>query len=231
MSNQIQEILSAYEERPPEENWFMISKKIDEDGLFDSDPLYSYEQDPGNAVWDKIQFQLKNTGNKATIVNLFKSKSGFLKFGIAAAILILLSIIAVTIFNVPRQEKMANNAGVNTPVKDNPLFEDNKEDPIHINEEIKSDNPDSKNTTASSGKSSKIASRYLTVSNEDGKKVRLSKKAYNVFNCAENSTALNNSSCKESIQSVRKKMAVSMLSSSGDFGGLMDMIKTLEENN
>ncbi len=54
MTNQLQNILSTYEEAPPERNWKMIAEKLDEDGIFDSDRLYHYEQQPDNAVWDKI---------------------------------------------------------------------------------------------------------------------------------------------------------------------------------
>ena len=225
MTNQLQNILSAYEEAPPERNWKMIAEKLDEDGIFDSDRLYHYEQQPDNAVWDKIQSHLKNSGEESAIVKQLNPRRDFLKYGIAAAILILLSVAAVNYFNAPSKEILANNKEVK-PAVDSPISEETGNN----NEGItKTDDPE--NTTNTSTKNSKNANRYVTVANVDGKKVRLSKKAYTVFNCAENDLAVNNSNCKESIQNVRKKMAASMLSSSGDFGGLMDLIKNLEENN
>jgi len=225
MTNQLQNILSAYEEAPPERNWKMIAEKLDEDGIFDSDRLYHYEQQPDNAVWDKIQSHLKNSGEESAIVKQLNPRRDFLKYGIAAAILILLSVAAVNYFNAPSKEILANNKEVK-PAVDSPITEETGNN----NEGItKIDDPE--NTTNTSTKNSKNANRYVTVANVDGKKVRLSKKAYTVFNCAENDLAVNNSNCKESIQNVRKKMAASMLSSSGDFGGLMDLIKDLEENN
>ena len=74
------------------------------------------------------------------------------------------------------------------------------------------------------------SNRYVTIADDDGKKVRVSKKAYNVLNCAENRAALNNVRCKENIEAMQQKMSASLLSSSGDFAGLIDMIKSLEEN-
>jgi hypothetical protein len=162
---------------------------------------------------------------ESAIVKQLNPRRDFLKYGIAAAILILLSVAAVNYFNAPSKEILANNKEVK-PAVDSPISEETGNN----NEGItKTDDPE--NTTNTSTKNSKNANRYVTVANVDGKKVRLSKKAYTVFNCAENDLAVNNSNCKESIQNVRKKMAASMLSSSGDFGGLMDLIKDLEENN
>jgi hypothetical protein len=70
----------------------------------------------------------------------------------------------------------------------------------------------------------------MVMAKDDGHTVRLSKKAFTVFDCAENSAPHNKERCKENIQLMQQKMAASMLSPSGDFGGLIDMIKSLEEN-
>jgi hypothetical protein len=76
----------------------------------------------------------------------------------------------------------------------------------------------------------KESGRYLTMANDNGKKVRLSKKVASVFDCADNAASSKSIRCKESIESLQQKMSASLVSPSGDFSGLIDMIKSLEEN-
>ncbi|HYH13671.1 MAG TPA: hypothetical protein VD794_00530, partial [Flavisolibacter sp.] len=92
------------------------------------------------------------------------------------------------------------------------------------------------NSTISQGNlantlTSTTTKRYKVVAKEDGKLVRLSQKAFAVFDCAVKATANKNIRCKENIESMQEKMATSVISPTGDFAGLIDMIKTLEENN
>ena len=69
------------------------------------------------------------------------------------------------------------------------------------------------------------------MANDKGKVVRLSKKVIPVFNCADNYKSSNNLACKENIELLQHKMATSLISASADFGGLVDLLKDLKENN
>ena len=232
MTTDLKNILANYTEAPPENNWERIEATIDEDGLFDSDGLYNFHQTPRSTIWDNIQSHLNEKSNGTAEVKQLHPGRNFYKYGIAAAILILLSVAAVNFFNARQPDLVANNDEVKTDI-DSPMVDEPKDDSEIINNNWDITKPGAPVTTTinTSTKNIKNGNRYVTLANVDGKKIRLSKKAYTVFSCAENSTALNNVHCKESIQNVRKKMAASMLSSSGDFGGLMDLIKDLEENN
>ncbi|HYH16025.1 MAG TPA: hypothetical protein VD794_12425, partial [Flavisolibacter sp.] len=85
-------------------------------------------------------------------------------------------------------------------------------------------------TSSSKDQSGTITKRYTVVAKEDGQIVRLSQKAYAVFDCAVKGVAQKSENCKENIETMQAKMATSMISPTTDFAGLIDMIKTLEEN-
>jgi hypothetical protein len=65
--------------------------------------------------------------------------------------------------------------------------------------------------------------------NGTGKTLRVSKKLYAVFDCADNATALNSKRCKENIQTLQRKMAAAVVTPTNDFTSVIDMIKTLEK--
>jgi hypothetical protein len=160
-----------------------------------------------------------------------------LKYAAAAAVLILLAT-AITLFLdkdnssgevavQPIIDQSIANARESTNQKsidlDNMLQVEAEKSETRYNAQVKKIVPDKKlDKTKLNG--------YITIADGDGNKVRLSKKAFTVFNCAENSTSTDYQRCKENILLMQQKMSASLLSPSGDFGGLIDLIKSLEEN-
>ncbi len=234
MNNYLQNKLLQYKITPPESVWDNINSALDEE-LTGTDKLYNFEQQPSSLIWKKLTSQLDAdslSGNKTT--PFFKLYQKPLRYISAAAII---AIVAITI------TLLVNKSALTNELVYHPAVKENDPEPLKIKENIPENNVDKKSNgqnlatipndadAQSSHSNSFIKnSRYLTVANQKGNSVRLSQKALRVFNCAENIAAVNNSRCKENIQSLQQKMATSLVSPSGDFAGLIDMIKRLEEN-
>ncbi len=232
MSNHFQNKLLKYEVDPPKTVWDNINSSLDEE-LMGMRKLYNFEQQPSSFIWDKLANQLdadSATGNK--IIPFFKRYHKPLRYLGAASII---TIVAITV------ALFVNKDAVSDELVYHPVSKENPTELLKLNEDIPENNIKKTNdqnqdaalnkTEAQSLQSNSFTknSRYLTVANQKGNIVRLSQKALRVFNCAENIAAVNNSRCKENIQSLQQKMATSLVSPSGDFAGLIDMIKSLEE--
>ncbi len=233
MSNPLSHKLYNFEELPPAKNWDAIAASLDQPSY--ADRLANFGQAPDAGVWDRIEQQIHNEPGNARVVPFFKRFSTGAKYAAAAAILILLTT-AITFFvnGSGSADEMARQTPPGPTTEKAETTTQQEQIPLLPKEQ----QPEQSNKAQSSTQAPQTAqlkerkiktARYITVADEEGKKVRLSKKAYTVFNCAENSAAANNERCKENIQLMQQKMAVS-LSPSGDFGGLIDMLKTLEEN-
>ncbi|MFN2457447.1 MAG: hypothetical protein ABR502_04525 [Chitinophagaceae bacterium] len=150
------------------------------------------------------------------------------KYISAAAILILLATGVTYLFISRSNSDVAQNSShskTDSPVVKPSLV-------IPDTQAITSPNNSQENNDISksdNGVNSKLYARYTTYTNENGNTVRLSKKLYPVFDCADKSTALSNKRCKENIQSLQRKMASSAISPSNDFASIIDMIKSLEK--
>lgn len=236
MSNHFQNKLFHYEVKPPETVWDNISSSLDEE-MTGTDKLYNFEQQPSSVVWDKLSNQLNAedpfSTNKTT--PFFKRYHKPIRYISAAAIIV---IIATTV------TLLVNKSASTNEIVSLPVAKENTTEALKIKESIPKNNADKKtddqdqaiipgNEETQFSRSNSITknSRYLTVANQKGKTVRLSQKALRIFNCADNIASVNNSRrCKENIQHLQQKMATSLVSPSGDFAGLIDMIKRLEEN-
>lgn len=69
-----------------------------------------------------------------------------------------------------------------------------------------------------------LQDRYIIATTQNGKVVRLPKKVYNDYVCAE---ALQNYQCKERIAAIQSKMAASVAT---DFTSFIDLLKNLQDN-
>ncbi len=221
MSNPIEHKLFHYEVEPPAKNWDAISHALDEQMISYPDRLYHFEQVPSAEIWTAIQPELDaiTTIQPATVIPFYKRNSQVLKYMAAASILVIIAIAIALLMNkdaVPNE--VAMQPTIQEP-KNNVVAADPKGPQL----------TDKKQALPSSPRA-QFAGRYVTMADDEGKSVRLSKKAYNVFNCAENTAAINYERCKENIEAMQHKMSASLLSPSGDFAGLIDMIRTLEEN-
>ena len=243
MNERLQYRLLQYEEKPAGKVWEAISNSLDENSSF-SDRLFNYEERPAASLWNKIEPALEDNNDAKLVPLTRKYKKAFTY--VAAAAILAIVVIASTL--------LLNNKGVADELanKPTPVTNTSQQNMVTTipDSNIKSqgsNNSDTKKNTEGStvrntraGKSNTpnrnnglalIGNRYLTMEDDHGKEVRVSKKAYSVFNCAENSIAAKRKNCIESIKSMQEKMATNIASPSADFAGLLEIVKSLEENN
>ncbi len=231
MSNQLQSKLLEYELSPPEKVWDNINSSLDEE-IAGTDKLYNFEEQPSSLVWNKLAKQLDSESSDK-VIPFFKRYHKPLRYVSAAAII---AVVAITV------ALLVNKDALSDELVYHPTAKENAAEPLKLKDNISDNNIDEKTRDKNQVLSNEIDtqsarlnsftknSRYLTVANQKGKTVRLSQKALRIFNCADNIAAVNNSRCKENIQQLQQKMATSLVSPSGDFAGLIDMIKRLDEN-
>jgi hypothetical protein len=240
MSNELSHKLHNYQAIPPAEIWEEIASALDHRTSSLVDKLYNYTQLPGESLWKDIEQELEGNTiiGTAVILPFYKRYRQPIKYSAAAAILVLLAT-AITLF-LSRGKGINEVAVQHIPVgttvqptestnQKNALLPKNLQSGVESKEGAGSVNHDSK-VLSENQQGKQKGSRYVTMADEDGNKIRLSKKALTVFDCAGNTTSLNYKRCKENILLMQKKMSASLLSPSGDFGGLIEMIKSLEEN-
>ena len=244
MSDQLQHKLSRFEVEPPARIWGAITDAFEDQSSITADKLQHFEAVPKTSVWDQIEQNLDTSSDTQPLkIPVYKRISQPLRYGSAVAILVL---VAVAIFFLSNKDVATGNIAqqpTGTPPAQNQSntvkATTTTSDPARSNQSAGSGkttrtvndrqtaNSDTENEASTSQKTA--SERYLTVATEEGTSVRLSKKVFPVFDCAEHSTAIKRFQCKENIEALQK-MASSLASPSGDFASLMDMIKTLEEN-
>ncbi len=231
MSNQLQNKLFHYSANPPETTWDNISSSLN-DEMPGMAKLNDFEQEPSSLVWSKLTAQLDSDTSNQKYLPFLQRYHKPLHYLSAASII---SIVAITI------ALLINKDAVSDELVYQPAIEKTNSEVLKIKDDLPGNNvetndqnkiihPNNVDTPSSHSNSFSKNSRYLTVATQKGNSVRLSQKALRVFNCAENRTAVNNIRCKENIQLLQQKMATSLVSPTGDFAGLIDMIKHLDEN-
>ncbi len=236
MNSTLQNKLMHYEQTPSLHNWDLIEAALEDNTRFQGEKLFHFQQTPGDSVWNSIENKLDQKTSKGKLIPLFNKYRQPLKYVVALVILAFITTAITLMVNknavsdeitaVHENKSSRESTSTTTPEIIN-------QDNTDLNTEVDQLNKGkvSRSETAKTKDVQTNSNRYVTVAALGGKKVRLSQKAYTVFNCAENTASVNYIRCKENIQSLQKKMSVSLLSPSGDFAGLMDMIKSLEENN
>ena len=240
MSNQLNHKLYHFEVVPPSKAWENIVTALNDQTSFVSDQLYNYKQIPGKDIWKTIEQTLDTEvlTYQPIILPFYRRFNLLLKYAAAAALLIVLATAITLLLNKnspsgevaiqpilkqpigePRESTNQKNIDSDNLLQIEAEREETKRFKARVQKAVPGKEP---------GKTK--LNDYVTIADEAGNKVRLSKKAFTVFNCAENSTSLNYERCKENILLMQQKMSASLLSPSGDFGGLIDMIKSLEEN-
>lgn len=224
MSEVVKYKLERFEAQPPARVWDAIAAQLDEEQPQLRDRLLAYQAEPPTAGWDHISRKLDTP---APVLPLQKSKTPLFKYSMIAAAVIL-AVIVVSVLSTSRKTNDIALEGGVRPANEAGLPKDTSQvKTATIPDTNKGGIPD--NEIAAIPSRPEKNARYLTVAHDDGTKVRLSKKVYPVINCAQQ-TGTAWSKCKESIQALQEKMATSVNAASTDFGGLMDMLKDLEEN-
>lgn len=238
MSDQLQHKLANYEVTPPAATWNAIADALEDQSSAVAGRLQNLEVSPPVHLWQQIENEL-DADRKVPPqpISFNKRFARPLRYGTAVAILVLVAVTITLLLNndsesgelaqQPTPSLRANNRAEATAESGTGPAgsEQQQTQPINSKEPMaQTDYTPSEKTVQRLNDH-----RYLTVATETGTPVRLSKKVYAVFDCAEHSTAMRRHQCKQNIESLQK-MASSLASPSGDFASLMDMIKTLEEN-
>jgi hypothetical protein len=213
MSDELKNKLLNFEESPSPRVWEEVQNALSDDEPVLHEKLFNYAEQPASRVWNKIE---NNISKQASVISIRRNYSPVIKYSLIAAALFLI-VIAINLLVKPKHENEIANGGSVINKKDTGQFAGSlsAQPTTGINSPV-IDQKDS-------------AARYVTVAHVDGTKVRLSKKVFPEINCAQNTSAENWSKCKENIQALQAKMATSV-NGSADFGGLLDMLKDLEEN-
>lgn len=237
MSSQLQHKLQQFEATPPKNAWSAIEERLNNANPELQERLYNYETTPPAGAWNAITATLDNaTSIENAPVSITNSK--WFRYAVAAVILgiVALSILTyavnkpeTTIAKQPvlKQESYTQQPA-STPETSNTSTVDNR--PAETITPIKEESISVSTASTTKNQSATVTKHYKVVAKEDGQIVRLSQKAYAVFDCAVKGAAQKSVNCKENIQTMQAKMASSMASPTTDFAGLIDMIKSLEEN-
>ncbi len=238
MSEQLKYKLLHFQQKPPKNSWDAISAALDDQHNSLSKKLYDYKESPLDSNWKQIEKELNEVSKEKAIVSPFFKKFNY-KY-LTAAVLILAVLITTFLLITNQSSTPENDIVRSTPVNENnfPVEEPVKNDVAVTEDPYTPNNNSVVNEPTPRRKNESIVNkeptnntRYTTLADEDGKLVRLSKKIFPVFDCAENSTAFLRKRCQENIESLQKQMASSIVSPAADFAGLLDMLKKLEENN
>lgn len=248
MSNQLQHRLFHFEVEPPAATWDAISEALDEQTTPAAEKLRDFEAAPAPQLWQQIASSLDATDEApAPAIPFYRRYGKALRYGSAAAVLLLVAFtLTFLVGKSGDSQKVAQQPTTSQPSEQTPqpntpevtvrASEEPNRSPLRRKSTVAGDLTDREAGTSTENETSvaKAAARpspgrYLTVATETGKAVRLSKKVYPVFDCAEHSSAFERFQCQENIEALQK-MASSLASPSGDFASLIDMIKTLEEN-
>jgi hypothetical protein len=228
MSETFQQRLSGFEAAPPEKVWEAIAAALDNEPASFADKLRSFEAAPPRRAWDAIESSLNKSAN-TPVVPLTRSFRPYLRYAAMAAAIFA----AVIVFNLFSQKAESDSVAIvpttTTVHPDTPVT-------VAADPQKTTARPDASRrvetraTPTPVTASAKQPNRYMTVANTAGQTVRLSRKVYPVIDCARKTEASTWSRCKENIQALQARMATTVGGAAGDFGGLMDMIKSLEEN-
>jgi hypothetical protein len=254
MSSQLQHKLLHYEVQPPEGVWNKIAASLEEKiSLSLSEKLYQYKQDPSPAVWQNIVAQLNTgTSEKTKVVPFYIRYRRPLKYSGAVAIFIFLAVLTSLFISkkteseVPAEGIVRNN---NTKKDSAKIPEDSDENTsIQVKESSKPERTIAKSKVSEGRKeesqtslsfienflprqaekneivrSSINADKYMMYSDEDGNVIRLPKKIFSAFACPAEDLI-----CKQRLQQLREKFAAS--ATTADFTGLLQILKSLQEN-
>jgi hypothetical protein len=256
MSNQLQHKLLHYEVPPPEGVWSKIAASLEENvSLTLSEKLYQYEEEPSPIIWKNISSQLDNSvSERAKVVPFYVRYRRPLKYSGAVAIFIFLAMLT-SLFLSKKTESEVPPQGIESSVatkKDTskPSETSTENNSVaHLSEKTKSEHlvarskvsrirqEEYQSSITSSFESflpqqaerneivsSSIPSdKYMMYSDGDGNVIRLPKKIFNAFACPTDDI-----SCKLRLQQLKEKFAQS--ATTADFTGLLQILKSLQEN-
>lgn len=255
MDSQIQNKLLHYEAPPPEGVWNKIATSLDENiSLSLSEKLYHYEENPSGTVWQNIVSQLDTPSiEKTKVVPFYIRYRRPLKYSGAVAIFVFLAVLTSLLISKKTESELpTENIVQNTVIKNStPKVSSDSDENSSSAEEIEKTKPSrviarsnvtkdrQEDTQASFSfienflpqqaeknaivRSSIDTDKYMMYSDDEGNVIRLPKKIFNAFACSTEDAI-----CKQRLQQLREKFAAS--ATTADFTGLLQILKSLQEN-
>jgi hypothetical protein len=255
MNSLLQNKLLHYEAHPPKGVWDKIATSLNEDiSVTVSEKLYEFEEQPSPAVWQKIDARLDIVViQKAKVVPFFTRYRRPLKYSGAVAIFIFIAVLtSLLISKKTESEVSGQNVVNNTPaVKEDTLkpnissekktavaqkLEKSYSEPLIAKSKVSKSRPTQNQSSFFAESflprqaernemvsSSIPADKYMIYSDGDGNAIRLPKKIFSAFVCP-----TDNFDCKQRLQRLREKFAAS--ATTADFNGLLEILKSLQEN-
>lgn len=246
--NNVRQKLSDYSQTPPLSVWEGIVQALEEAPAY-AQKLQAFETAPPPAAWEAIQKGLA-AQPQATVVPL---RTKLFKYAIAAAVLGVIAAGSIFYLKNSTAPGSTHSTTAANPSKNALLDEQHQAEPtasqhlntlsadgtevppvssrsvVHFSSQVgfakksvaataPAITPEEKNIV-----DTELSDRYMIATTSTGRVVRLPKKAYRDYACAE---SYKNWWCKQRIASIQSKMAASV---STDFTEFMDLLKKLQE--
>lgn len=256
MSSQLQNKLLHYEAEPPAEVWNKIAATLDDTApLSVSEKLYRFEALPSGGIWEKIRARIdEQTKEVRKAVPLFIKYRKPLKYSGAVAAMIIIAVLISLLIGKKTESELTADPLIHKVAKNNSdtamnqgakqisqpvtrsLQKHDEKVSLLKNKIVKSRRMYPENSFSLPEdfltrmaernpivNASVLPEKYMIYSDEDGNAVRLPKKIFSAFACP-----VDNYDCKQRLKDLREKFASSALTP--DFTGILEILKTLQEN-
>lgn len=251
MSNQLQNKLLHYEVQPPAGIWNKIAPLLDDKiSTTLSEKLYQYEEDPSSEVWLNIDRQLTTLSNESKVVPFYIRYKKPLKYSGAAAVFLFMAVLTSLLISKKTESELPSNSIVQNKIKkdsSNPFRNSQEKNSLFPKKE--KSNPEQavaksalqgrqtgtqhtsfiENLLPRQAEKNEVVStsidedKYMIYSDGEGNAIRLPKKIFSAFTCPTEDMI-----CKQRLQQLREKFAASAMTA--DFNGLLQILKSLQEN-
>jgi hypothetical protein len=250
MSNPLQDKLLGYEVPPPEGVWNNIAAALNEEfSPTISEKLYQFEAAPPVDTWKSIETKLNTTvQERGKVIPFYTRYRRPLKYSGAVAIFAFLAVLTSLLISKKTESELPAQTVHSSTSKDSSKSSDQSDNKVTATEKT-----DVEHNIASAsvtrrkertGKSSASMAeeylpqraerndivssslspdKYMIYSDGDGNAVRLPKKIFSAFACP-----IDDYACKQRLQELREKFAASAMTA--DFNGLLQILKSLQEN-
>jgi hypothetical protein len=257
MSNQLQNKLLQYEVQPPAELWRKIAESLDEhDASSLSGKLYQYETEPSPGVWNKIEVQLDQPGSLKKSSPFYIRYRRPLKYSGAVAAMVVIAVLVSLLFSKKSESNLATDNITTKVIKKDPA-KSNLENPVEeirnsVTRSLQRDQiipsfsktktlrtkkvnyqssfllsehflPETVEKGPAITSSSIPGDKYMIYSDGNGNAVRLPKKIYNAVACP-----TDNFECQRRLRELKDKFVSAAVTS--DFNGILEILKSLQEN-
>lgn len=248
MTSEMKNKLTNWEAEPPKDAWDKINASLEKDDEYLlSQKLFQWQQQPAAHIWNNIEQQLSAP---ARVVPINSRNRNLIRYSTAAAAVILVAILAaVLVTNQTSSDSIAQgtpNSSVeekqNTATQSNPIAPADSQTsyPLATNKPADNETPSNISSpvakrkqqghTAAAGQpvtESSYLDRYIVHTNQSGASVKLSKKLYDLYRCSE---LWSQEECTRQIKLWQEKAATSSMYASADFAGMLELLKSMQEN-